>query len=196
MPSNSACDVIGLVTFVGRVERVKSKGTKGKICSRYLWLENLSKAADFHLSFWRSTLFPFLAPEKHWTYRWIHAVDGTSDRPFILEVFSSSQPEVFNRICPSRSTASAPIQNALLPHSFLFKHLFDTTSSLSQWPTWCALRWEFVTWKARRPTSPAAARQRRSSQVSTAETVSRVAKGLKLSCRSQETFHGKVSLGI
>ncbi|KAL6098983.1 radx [Pungitius sinensis] len=68
MPSHSACDVIGLVTFVGRVERVKSKGTKG--------------------------------PEKYWTYRWIHAVDGSSDRPFILEVFSSSQPEVFSRICP------------------------------------------------------------------------------------------------
>ncbi|KAM8900503.1 RPA-related protein RADX [Spinachia spinachia] len=68
MPSNFVCDVIGLVTFVGRVERVKSKATTG--------------------------------PEKYWTYRWIHAVDGTSDLPFILEVFSSSQPEVFSRICP------------------------------------------------------------------------------------------------
>ncbi|XP_034406624.1 RPA-related protein RADX isoform X2 [Cyclopterus lumpus] len=65
---NSACDVIGLVTFVGRVERVKNKGNKG--------------------------------PEKYWTYRWIHAVDGTSDLPFVLEVFSTSQPEVFSRICP------------------------------------------------------------------------------------------------
>ncbi|KAK5918355.1 hypothetical protein CgunFtcFv8_003128 [Champsocephalus gunnari] len=68
LSNNSACDVICLVTFVGRVERVKSKGKKG--------------------------------PEKFWTYRWIHAVDGSSDRPFILEVFSSSQPEVFSRICP------------------------------------------------------------------------------------------------
>ncbi|KAM8741619.1 RPA-related protein RADX isoform 1-T1 [Acanthopagrus schlegelii] len=68
LSNNSACDVIGLVTFVGRVERVKSKGNKG--------------------------------PEKYWTYRWIHAVDGTSDQPFILEVFSSSQPEIFSRICP------------------------------------------------------------------------------------------------
>lgn len=41
-------------------------------------------------------------PEKYWTYRWIHAVDGTSDHPFILELFSSSQPEIFNRICPSK----------------------------------------------------------------------------------------------
>ncbi|XP_068572472.1 RPA-related protein RADX [Cebidichthys violaceus] len=68
LSNNSTCDVIGLVTFVGRVERVKSIGNKG--------------------------------PEKYWTYRWIHAVDGTSERPFILEVFSSSQPEVFSRICP------------------------------------------------------------------------------------------------
>ncbi|XP_075958592.1 RPA-related protein RADX isoform X1 [Anarhichas minor] len=68
LSNNSACDVIGLVTFVGRVERVKSKGNKG--------------------------------PEKYWTYRWIHAVDGTSEHPFILEVFSSSHPEVFSRICP------------------------------------------------------------------------------------------------
>ncbi|XP_041808385.1 RPA-related protein RADX isoform X2 [Chelmon rostratus] len=68
LSNSSACDVIGLVTFVGRVERVKSKGNKG--------------------------------PEKYWTYRWIHAVDGTSSHPFILEVFSSSQPEIFSRICP------------------------------------------------------------------------------------------------
>ncbi|XP_059207904.1 RPA-related protein RADX [Centropristis striata] len=68
LSNNSACDVIGLVTFVGRVERVRSKGNTGT--------------------------------EKYWTYRWIHAVDGTSDRPFILEVFSSSQPQVFSRICP------------------------------------------------------------------------------------------------
>uniref|UniRef100_A0A8C7ZR91 RPA1 related single stranded DNA binding protein n=1 Tax=Oryzias sinensis TaxID=183150 RepID=A0A8C7ZR91_9TELE len=65
---NFACDVIGLVTFVGRVERVKSKVDKG--------------------------------PEKYWTYRWVHAVDGTSSQPFILELFSSSRVEIFNNICP------------------------------------------------------------------------------------------------
>ncbi|XP_058482988.1 RPA-related protein RADX [Solea solea] len=68
LSNNSACDVIGLVTFVGRVERVKSKGN--------------------------------MAVEKYWTYRWVHAVDGTSHHPFILEIFSSSQPEIFNSICP------------------------------------------------------------------------------------------------
>lgn len=30
LSNNSACDIIGLVTFVGRVERVKSKDNKGK----------------------------------------------------------------------------------------------------------------------------------------------------------------------
>ncbi|KAM6907551.1 RPA-related protein RADX [Xenentodon cancila] len=68
LADNSACDVIGLVTFVGRVERVRSKGTKG--------------------------------PEKYWTYRWVHVIDGTSEQPFILELFSSSQPEIFSHICP------------------------------------------------------------------------------------------------
>lgn len=68
LSKDSVCDVIGLVTFVGRVERVRSKGAKG--------------------------------PEKYWTYRWIHAIDGTSDHPFILEVFSSSQSEVFSHISP------------------------------------------------------------------------------------------------
>ncbi|KAG9338922.1 hypothetical protein JZ751_024312 [Albula glossodonta] len=58
LPNNYTCDVIGLVTFVGRF------------------------------------------PEKYWTYRWVHVVDGTSDRPFILEIFASSQPEIFSGICP------------------------------------------------------------------------------------------------
>ncbi|KAM9498279.1 RPA-related protein RADX-like isoform 2-T4 [Salvelinus alpinus] len=68
LASNSACDVIGLVTFVSRVERIKSKGNTG--------------------------------PEKYWTYRWVHAVDGTSNIPFILEIFASSQPEIFNGLYP------------------------------------------------------------------------------------------------
>ncbi|KAA0716663.1 RPA-related protein RADX [Triplophysa tibetana] len=66
--SNHACDIIGLVTYVGRLERIRSKEKSG--------------------------------PEKFWAYRWVHAVDGTSDSPFILEIFSSSQPEIFSNICP------------------------------------------------------------------------------------------------
>ncbi|KAM9440778.1 RPA-related protein RADX [Clarias gariepinus] len=68
LASNQACDVICLVTYVSRVERLRNRGNT--------------------------------VPEKFWTYRWVHAVDGTSDSPFILEVFASSQPEVFNSICP------------------------------------------------------------------------------------------------
>ncbi|XP_057677822.1 RPA-related protein RADX isoform X2 [Corythoichthys intestinalis] len=68
LPNNYACDVMGLVTFVGRVERIKSTGNTG--------------------------------PEKYWSYRWVHAVDGTSEHPFILELFASSQPEIFGNICP------------------------------------------------------------------------------------------------
>ncbi|KAJ8348848.1 hypothetical protein SKAU_G00274370 [Synaphobranchus kaupii] len=67
-PNNSTCDVIGLVTFVGRCERIRNKGNA--------------------------------VPEKYWTYRWVHAIDGTSDRPFVLEIFASSQPEIFSGIYP------------------------------------------------------------------------------------------------
>ncbi|XP_055082694.1 RPA-related protein RADX [Periophthalmus magnuspinnatus] len=69
LSNNFVCDIIGLVTFVGRVERIRCKANKG-------------------------------LPEKYWTYRWIHAVDGTSDLPLIIEMFSSSQPEIFSHICP------------------------------------------------------------------------------------------------
>ena len=37
LANNSSCDVIGLVTFVGRVQRVKSKGNKGKRCLYLLY---------------------------------------------------------------------------------------------------------------------------------------------------------------
>ncbi|KAM8834834.1 RPA-related protein RADX isoform 1-T1 [Synchiropus picturatus] len=69
LANNSACDVIGLVMFVGRVERVKSRPSTA-------------------------------GAEKFWTYRWVHAVDETSVHPFILELFSSSQAEIFTTISP------------------------------------------------------------------------------------------------
>ncbi|XP_062845190.1 RPA-related protein RADX [Trichomycterus rosablanca] len=68
LASNQACDIIGLVTYVGRVERIRNRGNS--------------------------------VPVKFWTYRWVHAVDGTSEYPFILEIFASSQPEIFNNISP------------------------------------------------------------------------------------------------
>uniref|UniRef100_H3ARP8 RPA1 related single stranded DNA binding protein, X-linked n=1 Tax=Latimeria chalumnae TaxID=7897 RepID=H3ARP8_LATCH len=38
--------------------------------------------------------------EDFWVYRWVHAVDGTTEEPIVLEIFATSQPEVFNRIHP------------------------------------------------------------------------------------------------
>ncbi|KAJ3589671.1 hypothetical protein NHX12_010514 [Muraenolepis orangiensis] len=68
LADNTACDVIGLVMFVGRVQRIRGQGDK--------------------------------APEKFWIYRWVHVVDGSSHQPFIMEVFSCSQPHTFHAICP------------------------------------------------------------------------------------------------
>ncbi|XP_064015625.1 RPA-related protein RADX [Pogoniulus pusillus] len=66
LPNNHSCDVIGLVTFVGRAERTRKR----------------EHGEDF------------------WLYRWAHAIDGTSDQPFILELFATSQPDVFEHIHP------------------------------------------------------------------------------------------------
>ncbi|XP_004590298.1 RPA-related protein RADX isoform X1 [Ochotona princeps] len=66
MPKDTICDVIGLLVFVGRVQRSKKK-------------ENC---------------------EDFWSYRWIHLADGTSEQPFIVELFSTSQPEIFENIYP------------------------------------------------------------------------------------------------
>uniref|UniRef100_A0A8C8ZNT6 RPA1 related single stranded DNA binding protein, X-linked n=1 Tax=Prolemur simus TaxID=1328070 RepID=A0A8C8ZNT6_PROSS len=38
--------------------------------------------------------------EDFWSYRWIHIGDGTSELPFIVELFSTSQPEIFENIYP------------------------------------------------------------------------------------------------
>uniref|UniRef100_A0A671N2M0 RPA1 related single stranded DNA binding protein n=1 Tax=Sinocyclocheilus anshuiensis TaxID=1608454 RepID=A0A671N2M0_9TELE len=93
MNNNQACDIIGLVTYVGRVERIRSKEKTG--------------------------------PEKFWAYRWVHAVDGTTDSPFILEIFSSSQPEIFNNICPSKHQSMYTFVVFLL----CYMTLFDSLSS-------------------------------------------------------------------
>ncbi|XP_032052307.1 RPA-related protein RADX [Aythya fuligula] len=66
LPNNHSCDVIGLVTFVGRIERARKR----------------ERSEDF------------------WLYRWAHAIDGTSEQPFILEIFATSQPDVFEHIHP------------------------------------------------------------------------------------------------
>nr|XP_056715560.1 RPA-related protein RADX [Euleptes europaea] len=38
--------------------------------------------------------------EDFWIHRWVHVVDGTSEEPFILELFATSQPEIFEQIHP------------------------------------------------------------------------------------------------
>lgn len=66
MAEKQICDVIGILVFVGRVQRSKKKENR----------------------------------EDFWSYRWIHIADGTSQHPFIVELFSTSQPEIFENICP------------------------------------------------------------------------------------------------
>lgn len=129
------------------------------------------KVEKIHHSFSNCSLFQtdltdVAGPEKYWTYRWIHVVDGTSDHPFILELFSSSQPEIFNHICPSKWPGSCCL-GALLPcREPFWPRLF----SFLQWPTWCVPKWEFVKWTVHWPIWRAAPRLRRSSQVCPAAT--------------------------
>ncbi|XP_077141325.1 RPA-related protein RADX isoform X4 [Ranitomeya variabilis] len=66
LPHNKVCDVIGLVTYVGRCERLRRK----------------DESEDF------------------WIFRWVHVMDGTSDQPFLLEIFATSQPNIFENIRP------------------------------------------------------------------------------------------------
>ncbi|XP_075040368.1 RPA-related protein RADX [Mixophyes fleayi] len=66
LPHNKVCDVIGLVTYVGRCERKRIR----------------DDSQDF------------------WLYRWVHIVDGTADQPFLLEIFATSQPDMFENIHP------------------------------------------------------------------------------------------------
>ncbi|KAJ1197930.1 hypothetical protein NDU88_001774 [Pleurodeles waltl] len=72
LPHNHSCDVIGLVTFVGRSQRKRKRSRPG---------------------------FPDDC-EGFWLYRWVQAVDGTSEQPFVLELFASSQPDIFENIHP------------------------------------------------------------------------------------------------
>ncbi|XP_029463434.1 LOW QUALITY PROTEIN: RPA-related protein RADX [Rhinatrema bivittatum] len=66
LPHNHSCDVIGLVTFVGRSERNQIKDNS----------------------------------EDFWLYRWVQIIDGTSEQPFVLELFATSQPDLFEHIHP------------------------------------------------------------------------------------------------
>ncbi|CAL8384702.1 unnamed protein product [Arctogadus glacialis] len=67
VPHGNLCDVIGLVTFVGRTERIRNKDGQGAELLQY---------------------------------RWLSLEDGTSDRPIMVKLFSTSQPEVHDNLFP------------------------------------------------------------------------------------------------
>ncbi|XP_064409067.1 RPA-related protein RADX isoform X2 [Latimeria chalumnae] len=90
LSTGGRCDVIGLVMFVGRPERLRRKGTQ---------------------------LFS--------VYRWVHMIDGTEERPFVLQLFSTSQPEIHANLHPMTYFVCT---NARLVHSDL-----DSSGSARFW---------------------------------------------------------------
>ncbi|XP_054608689.1 RPA-related protein RADX [Dunckerocampus dactyliophorus] len=70
-PHQSLCDVIGLLTFAGRAERIRRKDT-------------LDGGGGTELL----------------EYRWLRLEDGTSPRPIWVKLFSTSQPETHSTLCP------------------------------------------------------------------------------------------------
>nr|XP_043878458.1 LOW QUALITY PROTEIN: RPA-related protein RADX [Solea senegalensis] len=66
-PCAALCDVIGLLTFSGRPERMRVKGSRG---------------------------------EELLEYRWLRLEDGASDRPIMVKLFCTSQPETHSRLHP------------------------------------------------------------------------------------------------
>ncbi|XP_078475812.1 LOW QUALITY PROTEIN: RPA-related protein RADX [Lampetra planeri] len=71
LPADRACDVIGLVSFVGRQERIRKKED------------------------------PWRARDDFWVCRWVHAVDASSEEPFVLQLFATSQPDVHDLLRPA-----------------------------------------------------------------------------------------------
>ncbi|XP_041842088.1 RPA-related protein RADX isoform X7 [Melanotaenia boesemani] len=66
-PDGALCDVIGLLMFAGRSERIRSKDGRG--------VELLE-------------------------YRWLRLEDGSSDKPIMVKLFSTSQPETHLKLHP------------------------------------------------------------------------------------------------
>ncbi|XP_059502949.1 RPA-related protein RADX-like [Stegostoma tigrinum] len=64
LPDTYVCDVIGLVTFVGRCERIRKKDN------------------------------------AFWVRRFVEMIDQTSMKPFILELYCTSQPDIYNQLHP------------------------------------------------------------------------------------------------
>uniref|UniRef100_A0AAZ3SPI1 CST complex subunit CTC1 n=1 Tax=Oncorhynchus tshawytscha TaxID=74940 RepID=A0AAZ3SPI1_ONCTS len=113
-PHGNICDVIGLVVFSGRPERIRSK--EGSPPS------GLSFSASFsHRSLGsgpvpEGALYPLARQSRErrkrillvrdgqgtelLEYRWLRLDDGTSDQPIMIKLFSTSQPETHNQILP------------------------------------------------------------------------------------------------
>ncbi|XP_043561081.1 RPA-related protein RADX isoform X3 [Chiloscyllium plagiosum] len=94
------CDIIGLVTFVGRCQRIRKEDS----------------SEDFYL------------------YRWVHAVDGSTEQPFVLELFATSQPETFQQIHPMTYLVCTQMRlvRELRPGGVITTVPYLTTSNESQ----------------------------------------------------------------
>ncbi|XP_048400864.1 RPA-related protein RADX [Stegostoma tigrinum] len=100
LPEGFTCDVIGLVTFVGRCQRIRKE----------------ESSEDFYL------------------YRWVHAIDGSTVQPFVLELFATSQPETFQQIHPLTYLVCTQMRvvRELRPGGVMLKVPYLTTSNESQ----------------------------------------------------------------
>uniref|UniRef100_A0A8C4N8A0 RPA1 related single stranded DNA binding protein n=1 Tax=Eptatretus burgeri TaxID=7764 RepID=A0A8C4N8A0_EPTBU len=92
------CDVAGLVTFVGRPERIRKKDD----------------------------------PEEFWVCRWVWAKDGSSNEPFILQIFSTSQPDVHACLRPMTILVCTQMRIARSHHGGSCIAPYLTTSNESQ----------------------------------------------------------------
>ncbi|XP_041052223.1 RPA-related protein RADX [Carcharodon carcharias] len=100
LPDGYTCDVIGLVTFVGRCQRVRRED----------------------------------GSENFYLYRWVHAVDGSTEQPFVLELFATSQPETFQQIHPMTYLVCTQMRvvRELRPGGAIANVPYLTTSNESQ----------------------------------------------------------------
>ncbi|XP_057201277.1 RPA-related protein RADX isoform X2 [Triplophysa rosa] len=98
-PHGHICDVIGVVIFIGRSERVRSQDGQ------------------------RSEL------EE---YRWLQLEGRTSDRPIMIKLFSTSQPDIQSRIYPMALLVSTRLKliRSAMDRSTSFEYL--TNTSLTQ----------------------------------------------------------------
>lgn len=96
-PHGHICDVIGVVIFIGRSERVRGQGKMYNTCRKtnveVIYISSVHKCL--------STLLADGQRSELEEYRWLQLEDGTSDRPIMIKLFSTSQPDIQNRIYPS-----------------------------------------------------------------------------------------------